>query len=144
MLAIAALALTATGAQAFSGDALARAGLTDSQVAAFEEARELRREGDIKAARNVLVHAGIDDVVIERVRSAMAEKKHVSTSHHPHRHFAPHKTATDLTASEQAAYEVAKAANDRDAMHAILEEAGIAGGGRTHSAKFLRDGRELE
>jgi hypothetical protein len=59
-----------------------------------------------------------------------------------HRYTKKH-TERDLTPSEQAAFAVAKAANDRDAMDAILEEAGIHHG-KTHQQKFLRDGRELQ
>ena len=47
LIAIAAIALTATGAQAFSSSALITAGLTEEQQAAFEVARELRQEGDM-------------------------------------------------------------------------------------------------
>lgn len=64
--------MTATGAQAFVGpDALRRAGLSEEQVAALEEARGLRAEGEVKKAREVLVKAGIDESAIASVRSAV-------------------------------------------------------------------------
>lgn len=217
LIAIAALALTATNAQAFSGEVLERAGLTETQRDAFETARELRAHGETEKARNVLVEAGIDTSVIERVRSAMSDEHRayqtaleaallvndyqaflsaiagtpladiVTTE----ADFAKYKEAYDLkvsgdkigadtlftelgistpktrkvrdigtadttdlrdarrnrgelTLSEQAAFAVAKAANDRDAMDAILEEAGITTGSRSAHPKFLRDGRELQ
>ena len=217
LIAIAALALTATNAQAYSGEVLERAGLTETQRDAFATARELRAHGETEKARNVLVEAGIDTSVIERVRSAMSDEHRayqtaleaallvndyqafltaiagtpladiVTTE----ADFAKYKEAYDLkvsgdkigadtlftelgistpktrkvrdvgtadvidlrdarrnrgelTESEQAAFAVAKAANDRDAMDAILEEAGITTGSRSANPKYLRDGRELQ
>ena len=189
---------------------LEQAGLSEHQRHAFEEARDLSKNGDVQTARNVLLEAGIDGAVIERVRTVLSAEHR---SHH-----AALKAATDandyqaflsviagtpladiivtpedftrfkeaydlratgdrvgadllftalriplrprhepksgvpdlrdrkwvapeLTASEQMAFAVAKAANDRDAMDAILEEAGMVT--VTHSPKVLRDGREL-
>lgn len=73
LIPIAAFALTATGVSAFNSDVLEKAGLTDEQRSAFEVARELREEGDKDGARDVLIEAGIDEDVIERVRTAMHE-----------------------------------------------------------------------
>jgi hypothetical protein len=71
LIAIAAFAVTATGAQAFVGsDVLLRAGLTSEQVSAFEVARTLRIEGDVEKARDVLVQAGIDEEALAAVRKA--------------------------------------------------------------------------
>lgn len=71
LIAIAAFAVTATGAQAFVGsDVLMRAGLTSDQVSAFEEARTLRIEGEVEKARDVLVQAGIDEAALAAVRKA--------------------------------------------------------------------------
>ncbi len=217
LIAIAALALTATNAQAYSGEVLERAGLTETQRDAFETARELRAHGETEKARDVLVEAGIDTSVIERVRSVMSDEHRayqaaldaallvddyqafltaiagtpladIVTTEADYAKFkeahdlkasgdkvgadtlftelgiSPQKnrkvrdagaaTTVDLrdsrsnrpelTSSEQAAYAVAKAANDRDAMDAILEEAGIFGGHRFATTKYLRDGRELQ
>ena len=72
LIAIAALALTTTSAQAYNSNVLVKAGLTSNQQAAFVQARTLRNEGNIKAARDVLVNAGIDVTVIEKVRTAMS------------------------------------------------------------------------
>lgn len=76
LIAIAALALTATGAQAFSSNALITAGLTEDQQAAFEVARELRQEGDKTGARNVLVEAGIDEDTLKKVHIAIQAERH--------------------------------------------------------------------
>lgn len=72
LIAIAAFAVTATGAQAFvGGDVLRRAGLSEEQVEALEEARDLRAEGEEKKARDVLVKAGIDESTMASVRTAI-------------------------------------------------------------------------
>ena len=218
LIAIAALALTATGAQAFNSHALITAGLSLEQQAAFEVARELREEGDVTGARNVLVKAGIDEVAIEKVRSAMqaerdAEHKAIRAAiraddfnaftvaikdspladliittadfvafkeahelmdsgdkagakaiftelglpeshHHKHggrgvmhgRNKHGHSEAPlqeELTEAQIQAFNVARQANDRDAMDAIMEEAGIVKPSKGEVPKFLKDGREL-
>lgn len=215
LIAIAALALTATGAQAFSSNALITAGLTAEQQAAFEVARELRLEGDMTAARDILVEAGIDAETLEKVRSAMHEERDahraaikaaleandftaftsviagtplsdVITTEEDfqsfkqahalrdsgdkagakeifaelglpseknkgmHRgygmrgHHGEHAAFDQLTDTQKAAFAVARQANDRDAMEAILDEAGIVKPTKGDSPKFLRDGRELD
>ncbi|MES2749390.1 MAG: hypothetical protein V4606_03285 [Patescibacteria group bacterium] len=221
LIAIAALALTATGAQAFSSNALITAGLSEEQQAAFVIARELREEGDVTGARDVLVEAGIDEAAIEKVRSAMHDErkaeheailaavaandftaftlaikdspladlitteedfaafieahnlldsgdkagakviftelglpeshhgKHaggrgmMSEGQHKHRHGeAPLRE--ELTEAQIQAFNVARQANDRDAMEAIMEEAGIVKPSKGEVPKFLKDGRELQ
>lgn len=141
LIAIAAFALTATGTQAFSGDALIKAGLTDSQRAAFEAARELRAEGDTAAARDVLIEAGIDEKVLEQVRSALSNKR--TTFESQRSVLRSSAIVDDLTADQNAALTVARMANDRDAMNAILEEAGMAGDEWSNGPRRLRDGRAL-
>ena len=71
LIPIAAFALSATGVSAFNSDILQKAGLTREQISAFEEARELRKEGDVQKAREVLEDAGIDLKTMESVREAM-------------------------------------------------------------------------
>ena len=143
LIAIAAFALTTNGAQAYSGEVLERAGLTESQRNAFETARELRANGDNEKARDVLVDAGIDTSVIERVRTVVSSEQQSQKETGGSQMYTVRHRAAELTESEQQAYQVAQAANDRDAMDAILEEAGIGGGRGAHSQKYLRDGREL-
>ena len=75
LIAIASLALTTTNAQAFSVDALVKAGLTSDQQAAFVQARTLRKDGNPNGARDLLVQAGIDEKVIEKIRTAMSAQR---------------------------------------------------------------------
>ncbi|MBY0538124.1 hypothetical protein K2P47_01855 [Patescibacteria group bacterium] len=216
LIAIAALALTATGAQAFSSSALITAGLSEEQQAAFEVARELRQEGDLTAARDVLVEAGIDAETLEKVRSAMRDerdahkaaiksaldandfdaftkviagtplsdvitteedfqsfkqahalrdsgdkagakeifaelglpsgkdKEGLHPGHGTHGRHGEPLFLDELTEIQKAAFAVARQANDRDAMEAILDEAGIVKPTKGDSPKFLKDGRELD
>lgn len=216
LIAIAALALTASGAQAFSSNALITAGLTEEQQAAFEIARELREEGDVTAARDVLVEAGIDEDTLAKVRTAMHEERHAEReamkaalesndfaafiaaiadspladvitteedfqsfkeAHElmesgdkdgakaiftelgipehkvgkgPHGHSRGHRPngeppfMDELTDAQKAAFNVARQANDRDAMDAILDEAGVVKPTKGDGPKFLKDGRELD
>lgn len=75
LIPLAAFAVTVTSASAFSPDLLKRAGLNDEQIAAFEEAKELKEAGNKEAARDVLLAAGVDEDVIRQVREAMREHK---------------------------------------------------------------------
>lgn len=214
LIAIAALALTATNAQAFSRNTLVTAGLTADQQAAFEVARELRLEGDFTAARDILVEAGIDAETLEKVRSAMQEERDTSKvaikiaidendfqaftlaiagtpladvitseadfqsfkqahalrdagdkvgakeifselglppgkvkaihgGHGLGKHHGETPFLEQLTETQKAAFAVARQANDRDAMEAILDEAGIVKPTKGDTPKFLKDGREL-
>ena len=74
LIAIAAFAVTATGAQAYIGsDTLTRAGLSSEQVQAFTQARELRQKGDLKKAKEVLLNAGVDESTIKSIRKVAHE-----------------------------------------------------------------------
>ncbi len=73
LIPLAAFAVTVTGASAFNSDMLKRAGLNDDQIAAFEEAKELKEAGEKEKARDVLIAAGVDEEVIRQVREAMRE-----------------------------------------------------------------------
>lgn len=76
LIAIAAFAVTATGVHAYGGPKiLNRAGLNDEQVEAIEEARELRAAGDLTAARDKLVEAGITEETLLSVHKARLEAK---------------------------------------------------------------------
>ncbi len=71
LIAIAAFAVTATSAQAYVGTRyLQAAGLTTTQQAALEEARNLRRQGDEDKARDVLLEAGLDEEALKQLREA--------------------------------------------------------------------------
>ncbi len=73
LIPIAAFAVTVTTASAFNTDVLEQAGLSDDQISAFEEAKELRESGDREGARDVLVEAGIDEETMHSIREAMKE-----------------------------------------------------------------------
>lgn len=74
LIPVAAFAVTVTGVSAFNSDLLVKAGLSDEQIDAFEEAKELRESGDKDGARDVLKEAGIDETVMDKLRGAMREK----------------------------------------------------------------------
>jgi len=118
--AIAAFAVTITNVQAFgSHEFLINAGLNDDQVVAVQEARELRRLGDIVAARDVLVAAGIDEEVIADLRQA--HRSHAKQT----QHWLQQQIDEQLTDQERDALLVARRANDQATVQAILAEAGI-------------------
>jgi hypothetical protein len=76
LIAIAAFAVTATGAQAYVGTKhLARAGLSHGQISALAEARQLRESGELTKAREVLSEAGIDEDALEKLRQAAVAAK---------------------------------------------------------------------
>ncbi len=71
LIAIAAFAVTATGAQAFVGtNYLNQSGLSTQQVEAFTQARELRRKGEVVKARDLLVEAGVTEETLKSLREA--------------------------------------------------------------------------
>lgn len=83
LIPIAAFALSATGVSAFNSEVLHKAGLTDDQISAFETAHELRKDGDIDGARDVLKDAGIDLAAMEAMRQAMhAHKNEMRSAMH--------------------------------------------------------------
>ncbi|MBP9843213.1 MAG: hypothetical protein KBC62_04385 [Candidatus Pacebacteria bacterium] len=192
LIAIAAFAVTATGVQAFQGTQfLQRAGLSEEQISAFETARELRKAGDPKAARDILIEAGVDEAVLKSVKDAAKEHRQAIFDAVEAEDYEAFKTAIEgspladaidseedfqkfvmahtlkeegrwdeakeilddlgieprermpgmrhghgmmggrpplwegLTDEQQEALEVARKANDKEAVKAILEEAGI-------------------
>jgi len=77
-IAVAAFAVTASGVHAFSNpDLLIKAGLTDEQVIAVQEAQELKATGNVAAARETLAAAGITDETMQLIRQAAKEAKEV-------------------------------------------------------------------
>lgn len=75
LIPIAAFAVTVSTASAFNSDVLVKAGLTDDQINAFEESRELRESGDKEKARDVLVSAGIDEETMRNIRETMQQMR---------------------------------------------------------------------
>jgi ethanolamine utilization protein EutP (predicted NTPase) len=111
VIAVAALTLTVLSTDAFSNQLLLKAGLTKAEQVAFITAHDLFTKGDVTAARDVLINAGVDEKVLQKVKQAFSHQT---------------KTAAinNLSVSEAAAYQVALQANDQQTMKAILAEAG--------------------
>lgn len=140
LIPIAAFAVTVTGAQAFNSDVLVRAGLDETQIAAFEQARELRKGGDKEGARDVLIEAGVDENTVAAVRDAMHKERdamheamEIALEANDYDAF---KTAiegsplADIITTE-ADFLLFKEAHDhREAARDIMEELGIKGGER--------------
>lgn len=120
LFAVAAFALTATSVQAFGNqEFLTRAGLSDEQVVALQEARELRQTGKLTAARDALLEAGIDEATINELRHAHRE-------YHGAKYTTKKEHVGDLlTEAQKEALHVAQAANDKDTVRAIFAEVGI-------------------
>jgi predicted DNA binding protein len=126
LIAVAAFAVTATGVQAFQGtELLQKAGLTEEQIEAFESAREKREAGDLAGARDVLIEAGVDEEVLASVREAVHEERQTNGKHHSMMMGGRARFLEDLTDEQREALEVARKANDKEAVKAIMEEAGI-------------------
>lgn len=72
LMAAAAFALTATGVYAHGNakEIINRANLSEEQVVALEAAHELRKAGDLEAARDTLVDAGFDIEALKALRQA--------------------------------------------------------------------------
>ena len=75
-IAVAAFAVTASGVHAFgSTELLTRAGLTDEQVIAVQEAQELKATGNISAAKETLEAAGVTSETMKNIREVAKEAK---------------------------------------------------------------------
>jgi hypothetical protein len=167
-IAMAAFAVTATGVHAYTGPkVLANAGLSGEQISAFATARELREAGNIVAARNVLVEAGIDDEILLKIQRATRANRQAIQGAIDNQDYEGFKEVivgtplarntptladfnrlvefsesggdlserhgraghrgkfAELSDEQREALSVARQANDRPAMNAILDEAGI-------------------
>lgn len=75
-VAVAAFAVTASGVHAFgSTELLIKAGLSEDQVIAVQEAQELKATGDMKSARAVLESAGVTKDTMQHIREVAKEAK---------------------------------------------------------------------
>ncbi len=98
LIAIAAFAVTATGAQAFVGtNYLAQAGLTQTQIEAFTQARELRLKGKPDEARDLLLEAGVDEETLDSVRAAARAAREAVRTAIENEDFAAFRTAIEGT-----------------------------------------------
>lgn len=77
LIPVAAFAVTATGVSAFDSSVLEKAGLSETQINAFETAHDLRDSGNKDAARDVLIAAGVNIETMQSVREAAYEDRHV-------------------------------------------------------------------
>lgn len=95
LIAVAALAMTATGAQAYVGSKhLELSGFNSEQVRAFTQARQLQTEGEFIKARDLLVEAGVDE-------NSVGQLRHVA--YDIHRAITTAVVANDFTAFKVAA-----------------------------------------
>ncbi len=98
LIAIAAFAVTATGAQAFVGtNYLVQAGLSQTQVEAFTQARELRLKGKSEEARDLLLEAGLDEDTMDSLRAAARAAHEAVHEAVENEDFAAFRTATEGT-----------------------------------------------
>lgn len=98
LIAIAAFAVTSTGAQAFvGGNYLAQAGLTQTQIEAFTQARELRMKGKSDEARDLLLEAGLDEETLDSIRDAARAAREAVHTAIENNDFAAFRTATEGT-----------------------------------------------
>jgi hypothetical protein len=75
-IAVAAFAVTASGVHAFgSTELLTKAGLTDDQVIAIQEAQELKATGHIDAAKETLDAAGVTKETMRSIREVAKKAK---------------------------------------------------------------------
>jgi hypothetical protein len=157
LIPIAAFAVTVTGASAFDSSVLEGAGLDTQQVAAFEQAHVLRKDGDKEAARDILMNAGVDLETMQEVKAAMkahhAEKKEAVQAALQNGDYdafleavegSPLSNTVD-TPEEFALFTEAhdlREAGDKQAAREIMEELGFEGKMHGHGMKGDREGRE--
>jgi hypothetical protein len=148
LIAIAAFAVTATGAQAYVGTKyIDKANLSVTQRDAFSEAKKLKRSGDVEGARDLLVGAGITDETIESMRKAAHESRQALHDAIDDKDFAAFREAVkgtplyDLVTSEEdfklflTAHDLKKEGKSDEAQ-VIFDDLGIA-----PKDKSMREGR---
>ena len=138
LIAIAAFAVTATGVQAYQGtQILERAGLSDAQIEAFETARELKEAGDRKAARDVLLEAGVDEDVLKSVHKAMHEVRDAIYDAVEAADYGAFKVATAGTP-------LAEAVDTEEDFKKFLEAHALKEAGKWNEAKTILDDLGIE
>jgi len=76
LIAIAAFAVTASGVHAYVGNKhLNKAGFSQHQIEALAEARELKSQGEVEKARDLLLKVGVDEKKLEALRK-ISHKSH--------------------------------------------------------------------
>lgn len=75
LIAVAAFAVTTTGVYAYNDVALEKAGLTEAQIEAIHEAKELREGGDFTGARDLLAEAGVGEEELRSIHRFAHEER---------------------------------------------------------------------
>ncbi|MCA9366993.1 hypothetical protein KC887_01865 [Candidatus Kaiserbacteria bacterium] len=130
LIPVAAFAITATSAAAFTGIdwSSLNLDLSDSQVSALEQADQIRQTAD-KEARSVLEAAGIDDTKMHEIQDAMHAQRD-----------AEHQAVEDaITNNDYAAFQAA--VTDGPFADAIISEADFA---KLVEAHQLREAGDFE
>lgn len=152
LIPIAAFAVTVTGASAFNSEILEKAGLNSEQISAFEEAHELREEGDREGARDILTEAGLDEDTLKSIREAFQEERQTKRSaineavedgdYDAFKEAVEGSPLADIITSEDD-FELFKEAHEhREAAREIMDELGFEGkmnkanNGEHHGRKF--------
>lgn len=157
-VAVAAFVVTATGVHAFgSTELLVKAGLSEDQVIAVQEAQELKATGDMDAAKATLESAGITRETMQQIREVAKEAKQAVRDAVDANDYGAFVTAVadsplaDVITTEAEfdqfveAHEL-KESGDRDGAKEILEDLGVDTDkfGKSHSKRGLRaEAREL-
>lgn len=155
-IAVAAFAVTASGVHAFSSpELLIKAGLTDEQVIAVQEAQELKATGDIAAAKETLVAAGITKETMRHIREVAKEAKQAVKEAVIANDYEAFKVAivdsplADLITTEAdfdqfVAAHAMRAAGDKEAAGDIFAELGIEKSNHSHHMHGKYDGSKQE
>ncbi len=129
LIAIAAFAVTATGVQAYVGnEQLNKAGFSEQQIQALVQARELKSQGEIDKARDVLLKAGFDEEKVANLREVIKKAHNKGKHKHKHRGW-----VEGLTPEQGDALRAARQANDHVTVKEILREAGIINSYEKHN-----------
>lgn len=111
LIAIATMAVTASGAQAYVGNkGFSKTGLSPHQVEVFAQARELHSKGEVEKAKELLDGLGLS---MMSMRGYMHKR-----GYHSDRFL-------ELTPEQHDALRAARQANDHETVKAILTEVGI-------------------
>lgn len=143
-IAVAAFAVTASGVHAFSSpELLIKAGLTDEQVVAVQEAQELKATGDIAAAKETLVAAGITKETMRHIREVAQEAKQavkeavIANDYEAFKVAIADSPLADLITTEAdfdqfVAAHAMRAAGDKESAGEMLAELGIEKSDHSH------------
>jgi len=137
LIAIAAFAVTATGAQAYVGTKyIDESVLSTEQRDAFDEARKLRQAGDVDKARDLLLEAGVTDETLDSLRQASHNSHAAMVSAVEAGDFSAFRTAIEGTplydiVTSEADFVLFKEAHDlkmqgkADEAEVIMDELGV-------------------